>query len=1020
MQIAYTGGDAYGKSIMERLREFFVHDCEPPRSGVPAELQYEGGNSQSATARSLCTQEIDCMKLLASCPELGQPLYGSTLDLLGTLRAESAALCREAAQTVRPDDISIRLTHLPTLSAILPSLPPRRGQLVQVCGSIVRMSTKRVVPYAYRLMCPRCHAVVEDFTHPFDRAAQHKRKCERSECKKEELQVVGQVWMDYAECRLQQRSNQSGRLPRSILVTLDDELSTKCGVGQFIEVIGILHPTWRHLYPLSRPAIEPAVWAINVLPMEAYRGAALMAGVGGSAAAAANQQRRKNGRQSDRPKFSPEAFFTSFMKNKRRRGVALANSTAPQLAGLFAPRMSILLSALNGASMAGKTSMHIRSTIHCLFVGDPSTGKSQLLRFAASVAPRSTSTTGMGSTSAGLTVAATKEQGEWVLEPGALVLSDGGVCVIDELRTVSPADRASLHEAMEQQTISVAKGGLVTKLRTACCVLSACNPPPLKRNGRPEIGVGGPLLSRFDFIYLLWDTPQEDIDTRVADHVLSCNVANRHPDPPLMAEELARYLWWLRAQYAHVDGPLLSDAAADLLGRYYEIQRQRGMSPSLDDAVPVTIRLLESLVRITQAHAKLHLQSLCTVDDAAMAIFLMERSAHSLKVPLRVFGPDVYSSTRELDEVFLSDTPECIAMQDAVLEAIVNVIERFSLPITAAAMPPPAPSPFGESQHVASCGGDSFVGPADLSGALMGDDGPMNLSAFEGANDASPGFRGPSENGPASTRGAATMSRYERCQLAVSAAAALQGTQLTGDEASQSNSNLLAFRRCQLQQQLNTRAGPLSFMSAAPGPAAADGSSPVRGPRKSQEQLAQESVAALRQEVNATFSVASSRATYDRAAFDGRGPPRDADPAAVLRASRASERAEIGSQRSPATADCGGEYNLFPSQSSPLSSQNSVAVRFSNTAGSQFDSGCPPSIQQTAPFWSGTLPENHGCSLDSALFLPTPAAPAVAADSSASLSLLPSQHQSTQLPTQSGKKRKRTAEEIMQSLRLQL
>ncbi|CCW65899.1 unnamed protein product [Phytomonas sp. EM1] len=340
--------------------------------------------------------------------------------------------------------------------------------------------------------------------------------------------------------------------------------------------------------------------------------------------------------------------------------------------------MAVLLSAVSGTSTAGKTALHVRSTIHVLFVGDPATGKSQLLRFAASVAPRSTSTTGMGSTTAGLTVAATKEMGEFVLEPGALVLSDGGVCVIDELRTVSPADRASLHEAMEQQTISVAKAGLVTRLRTACSVLSACNPPPNRRGSRAtEIGVGGPLLSRFDFIFLLWDHHQREVDERIAEHVLSCSVAYRHPDPPLAAEELAGYLWWVRGQYAHVNGPLLSDAAADLLARYYDIQRRRGATPSLEDAVPVTIRFLESLVRITQAHAKLHMQTTCSIHDASMAVFLMERTAYSLKVPLRALGENLYSSSLELDEVFLRGDPESLERQEAVLAALTSVVLQY-------------------------------------------------------------------------------------------------------------------------------------------------------------------------------------------------------------------------------------------------------------------------------------------------------------------------------------------------------
>ncbi|CAC9547313.1 DNA replication licensing factor MCM9 [Leishmania donovani] len=669
-------------TVKERVRYFFVHHSEPPRplsthdgtSASASPWTSSGAAAAGAGGRCVFIQEVDCMKLLDVCPEVGCALLAQTTTVMDVLRVECAALCKEAGQAgILSSSISIRLTHVPVAMTGLPSVPPAGGQLVQLCGSIIRMSTKRVVPYASRLMCPRCHDTTEIFTNPFDRATEAKAHCSQPACKHEPMQVIGQVWMDYAECRLQQRSNQSGHLPRSVLVTLDDELSMKCSVGQFVEVVGIAFPKWRHVFPSSRPSIEPAIWAVNVLPMEAYRGAA-------TSTSGAPGLRRRAGK-TDRPKFNPEHFFTSFCKNKRKRGVTLARSVCPHLSGLFAPRFAVLLSALGGASTTGKTSMHVRNTIHCLYVGDPSTGKTQLLRFAAAIAPRSTSTTGMGSTSAGLTVAAAKEHGEWVLEPGALVLSDGGSCIIDELRTVSPADRASLHEAMEQQTISVAKGGLVTKLRTACAVLSACN-PPARRGGRTEIGVGGPLLSRFDFIFLLWDTPKPELDARISSHMLRANTGAQTvlEEEELTVDEVARYLWWVRTQYATADGPFLSDPAADLLGRYYEIQRQRGASPALDDAVPVTVRFLESLVRLTQAHAKLHLQTMCTLEDAAMAVFLMERSAYSLKCPLDAVEPGMHSSSRELDEVFLSDDPAALAQQDAVLSAIVDVMLHYQLP----------------------------------------------------------------------------------------------------------------------------------------------------------------------------------------------------------------------------------------------------------------------------------------------------------------------------------------------------
>eukprot|EP00758_Cryptobia_borreli_P010276 Tbor_TRINITY_DN5556_c0_g2::TRINITY_DN5556_c0_g2_i1::g.13831::m.13831/K10738/MCM9; DNA helicase MCM9 len=340
-----------------------------------------------------------------------------------------------------------------------------------------------------------------------------------------------------------------------------------------------------------------------------------------------------------------------------------------------------------------KTGHRIRGTVHCLLVGDPSTGKSQMLRFAASIAPRAVITTGFTSTNAGLTAAATKEFGEWVLEPGALVQSDGGSCVIDELRTVSAADRTALHEAMEQQTISVAKAGLVAKLRTECSVIAACNPPMKRGSTRcmvsdgstVELGVGGPLLSRFDLIFLLWDSVSPQHDSIVASHILEYN--NNREIAPLSLDELRAYLKFVRVLYLRNGGPLLDNAASNLITRYYEAQRKRGSSPALADSLPVTVRLLETLVRLTQAHAKLMLQPHCSVWDAAMALFIMERTAHSLKARIgdcvHANGEPLFTHSKELDECFISSSPDAIPFQEQALQLLIK---------TFGSLPPPSQS----------------------------------------------------------------------------------------------------------------------------------------------------------------------------------------------------------------------------------------------------------------------------------------------------------------------------------------
>jgi len=242
-----------------------------------------------------------------------------------------------------------------------------------------------------------------------------------------------------------------------------------------------------------------------------------------------------------------------------------------------------------------------------------------------------------GTTSAGLTCAAIRESSgkEFTLEAGALVLADKGVAAIDEFNCISKDDRTSIHEALEQQTLSIAKAGIICKLNCRATVVAVCNPKggifDPDRSFMDNAGLSAPLLSRFDLIFKLIDTSDCVKDDNVATFLLNRAIAGSGYECSKKASDESKECWSmdkLRAYIATVKSrfhPIVSDVAAQLLQKHYEYCRQLGDCV----AIPVTVRYFESLIRLSQAHARLMFRDTVTLDDAVAVILLMECSVYS-------------------------------------------------------------------------------------------------------------------------------------------------------------------------------------------------------------------------------------------------------------------------------------------------------------------------------------------------------------------------------------------------------
>ena len=324
----------------------------------------------------------------------------------------------------------------------------------------------------------------------------------------------------------------------------------------------------------------------------------------------------------------------------------VVHSIAPSIYGNDTIKEAMALQLFSGIVKNLPDGARIRGDIHMLLVGDPGTGKSQLLRYITKLAPRGIYAGGKSATAAGLTATAVKDEfgdGRWALEAGVLVLADGGIAAVDELDKMKSDDRSALHEAMEQQTISVAKAGIMATLKTRCALLGAANPKfgrfDMYKPLSEQIDMPSTLLSRFDLIFTLTDIPDRNVDTDIARHIIQShyageldarakNVGDISEDqvtvqmksiqteiPPAL---LRKYVAYARKRVF----PVMTKAARERLIEFYVGLRSQGEGK--EASVPVTARQLEALVRLAEASTRTRLGDEVTLEDANRVIGILE------------------------------------------------------------------------------------------------------------------------------------------------------------------------------------------------------------------------------------------------------------------------------------------------------------------------------------------------------------------------------------------------------------
>jgi len=365
----------------------------------------------------------------------------------------------------------------------------------------------------------------------------------------------------------------------------------------------------------------------------------------------------------------------------------MKKSISPTIYGMDVEKEALILQLFGGLSKEMPDGTRIRGDIHTLFVGDPGTAKSQMLTYMSKLAPRSVYASGKSSSAAGLTAAAVRDEfgeGQWTLEAGALVLADLGIACIDEIDKMADQDRSALHQAMEQQEISVAKAGINATLKSRCALLAAANP----KLGRfdefmpihEQINMPPALLSRFDLIFSILDKPSRSNDTDIASHILRTHKAgevneninkskkSRHKRkeqeklienivPVFEPDFLRKYVAYAKRNIY----PVMTDEALEILKNYYVDFRN-----SSEDSITFTPRQLEAFVRLSEASAKIRLSQEVTINDAKRAIYIIDQY-------LRRVGMDRETGKFDIDIIATGISHS----QHDRMRSIMDVIQRL-------------------------------------------------------------------------------------------------------------------------------------------------------------------------------------------------------------------------------------------------------------------------------------------------------------------------------------------------------
>jgi replicative DNA helicase Mcm len=525
------------------------------------------------------------------------------------------------------------------------------GQLIAVEGIVRQASDVRPQVINAKFECPSCGTIISVL-----QIDQHFREPTRCNCgRRGVFKLLTKDMVDAQRTVIEESPDMmtGSEQPRHISIFLKEDLvdphmEERTTPGSKVQVIGVLKEI---SVPLRTGAISTrfdlAIEANNVIPMEETFEDLNIS--------------EEDEKQIHELAADPKLYYK------------LRESISPSVFGYDEIKDALVLQLFGGVKRQRSDKNFSRGDIHMFLIGDPGVAKSVILKFISRIAPKGRYVSGKATTAAGLTATVVKDEflRGWSLEAGTMVLSNKGLCAIDELEDMSEEDRSSMHEAMEQQTVTISKANVHATLRAETSVLAAANPKFGRfdpyQSIQKQINVDPALLNRFDLIFVLKDLPERNKDNAIASHVLMERQNPSDTKIPIDSVLMKKYIAYARQKVF----PELTDKAVDEIKAFYvELRNMPTISNDLIKPIPVTARQLEALVRLAEANARARLSKKVTREDAKKAIEL-------LKYCLQQVGFDYETKSFDIDKISTGVSASQKSKIIFVREAISRLESRF-------------------------------------------------------------------------------------------------------------------------------------------------------------------------------------------------------------------------------------------------------------------------------------------------------------------------------------------------------